>query len=260
MSELQAESPDDPRMIGTYRPFSGWAIVAMVMSLLSGITLLNQDLSFLSLVAIGVSLIACIRIGFSRKQLLGGSMALFSLALAGFFFAAGAYYSSLWREHLFALGRNNADTWLGLIRNGEIYRPYHFFKKYPERFPASTDLEEYYTELPSQPNQHGDCKLALDNYVVQEPEVSMRKYGDRASFEFVRNHSHLTSVKTDLISLEYVLKWPAESGREDWPFFVLMQRTNHNPPMGPQWSVVDIQSLPENPKFERRMMGFGIED
>ena len=260
MSDHQAESADDPRMIGSYRPFSGWAIVALVVSLVSGITVLNQDLSVLSLVAIGVSLIACARIGFSRNEVLGGWLALLALALAGFFFVSGYYYSSLWKAHLYAVARKNADVWLGLIRDGEIYRPHHLFREYPKRLPVSTDLEEYYTSLPFQPNQNSDSKFVIDHYVGLEPEVSMRKYGDKMSFEFVQNYSHQTQIKTDLVSLEYKLRWPAESGREDWPIIVLMQRKNHNPPIGPQWSVVDIRPTTDDPKFERRMMGVGIEN
>ena len=259
MSEHQAESIDDPRMIGSYRPFSAWAIVALVVSLVSGVTILNQDLSFLSLTAIAVALIACVRVGFSSNKLLGGWLALFALGLAWFVLASGYYYASLRMTHLYDVGRKNADVWLGLVRDGEIYRPHQFLREYPKRLPASADLEEYYKSLPSMPNQHDDAFATFENYVGLEPEVSMRKYGDKMTFEFVRVHSHQISIKSDVIYLEYILRWPAESGREDWPIVMTMQRKDHNPPMGPQWSVIGVEPLPDNPKFERKVLRLAVD-
>lgn len=260
MSDHQAESADDPRMIGPYRTISAWAIVALVVSLVSGITIINQDLLFLSLVSIAVALIACIRVGFSRNEMLGGSLALFALGLAGFVLASGYCYSSLWKARMYVVARKNADIWLGLVRDGEIYRPLQFLREYPNRLPASTDLEEYYTGLTSLPNQQEDSIASFNSYIGLEPEVSMRKHGHKMTFEFVRAYLHRTRMKSDVIYLEYLLRWPAESGREDWPIIMVMQRMDHNPPIGPQWSVVGVEPLPDNSKFDRKMLRFSIEN
>lgn len=259
MSELEIESPDDRRMIESYRPFSGWAIASLALSIVSVLGMINPQLFLLPLIALVISLVTCIRISWSKTQPIGSWLALVAVLLSGFFLSGGVVYTRLRQQHYFGLARQYADTWFDLVRDGEIYRPHHLLKDWPRRQPSNVDLDEYYAGLTNIPNKFQDSKIEVDGYIQQEPEKSIRQYGKRMTCRFLGDSYYQYQIKTEFFTLKYELEWPPESGRPKWPLLIMLQRKEHKQPYGNQWTVIDVYPDGEPKMFERVRRGVGIE-
>lgn len=255
MSELEVESPDDPRLIGTYRPFSVLALVSLVLAVASGIGVISPEFFLLPLIALIVSLVACFRIGAAKVPPVGSSLALLAAFLAGAFLCSGLIYTRLRRDHLFEVARRHAEVWLNLIQDGEIYRPHHLLRDFSRRQPFNADLVKYYQELTNVPNEFDDSTLALSNYESLEPDKSIREFGHGVTFEYQGPTFYRDLVKNECFTLAYLIHWPAESGRPDWPMLLMLQRKEYELPWGIQWSVGDIFPVGETKYFERLRLG-----
>lgn len=262
MSELEVESPDDPRMIKTYRPFSGWAIFAFALAIISSLGMLNTQLFLFPVIALLVSLVACFRIGFSTVRPLGGNLALIAALLSGIFLSSGIVFSRLRQDHYFKVARQFADVWFDLVRDGEIYRPHHLLKDWPQRQASDVNLDDYYTSLTRLPNAKGDTLIEIEGYTQQDPEKSMRRFGRSMSSRFERDYYYQYRTKTEYFTLNYTLLWPPESGRPEWPLQIMLQRKEHKQPYGNQWTVIDVYSDEERgPKmFDRMRGGVGLAE
>ena len=259
MSELEIESPDDERMIESYRPFSGWAIASLALAIVSVLGMINPQLFLLPLAALVLSLLTCIRNSWSKTKPIGSWLALVAALLAGFFLSSGIVYTRLKQQYYFGLARQFADTWFDLVRDGEIYRPHHLLKDWPLRQPSNVDLDQYYASLTNIPNKFKDSKIEIDDYITQEPEKSIRKYKREMNCRYVRDFFLRDEIKTEFYQLEYVLEWPPESGRPGWPVLIELQRKEHKQPYGNQWTVRDVIPYGEPKMFERMRRGVGIE-
>ncbi len=260
MSELEIESPDDPRLIGTYRPFSGLAILAFVLSIASAIGIVNPQLFLLPLIALLVSLVACFRIGVAKVPSVGGALALLAAFLSGLFLCSGLVYDRLRQAHYFEVAHQQADIWLNLVRDGEIYRPHHLMREWPRRQPSTVDLTKYYESLTGVPNEFEDSMMEIRDYKELEPEKSIREFGQKMTFQYEGPHYYQFRPKTEYFTLKYTLKWPAESGRPDWPILIMLQRKEHKFPWGIQWTVIDVYPTGEPKMFERVRRGVGLSD
>jgi hypothetical protein len=259
LSELEIESPDDERMIESYRPFSGWAIASLVLAIISVLGMINPQLFLLPLIALVVSLLTCLRNSWSKTQPIGSWLALVAALLSGFFLTSGTTYTRFRQQHYFSLARQFAETWFDLVRDGEIYRPHHLLKDWPTRQPSNVDLDQYYASLTNIPNKFKDSKIEIDDYIKQDPEKSMREFGRKMNYRYVGDFFFRDEVKTEYYQLEYVLQWPPETGRPDWPVLVEMQRKEHKQPYGNQWTLRDVIPYGEPKMFERMRRGVGLE-
>lgn len=258
MSELEIESADDPRMIGAYRPFSVLSLVALLAAFFSGLAVLNPTLVALPLTALGLALAACGDVGFSGGKKGGRWAALTAALLAGIFLLAGPCYTR-WRQmHYFQVARDYADVWFGLIQDGEIYRPFHLMREFPDRQPTQVDLKKYYDSLTMMPNAKKETNFLIRQHTQLEPEKSIRQFGRQAQIEFQANHYYKTEPRAEYFTLRYRIRWPAESGRPDWPMLIMLKRTDHKLPIGPQWTVIDVYPL--EAAFERTRSNIHVID
>lgn len=259
MSELEIESPDDERMIESYRPFSGWGIASIAIAIFSVLGMINPQLIILPLIALVVSVLTCIYNSWSKSQPIGSWLALLAAFLSGFFLTSGTVYQQLREKHYFGLARKFADTWFELVREGEIYRPHHLMKDWPTRQPSDVDLDVYYAGLTKIPNKFKDTKIEIDDYILQEPEKSIREFGSKVTCRYLSDFFFRDEVKTEYYQLLYVLEWPPELGRPNWPVMVEMQRKEHKQPYGNQWTLRDVTPYGEPKMFQRMRRGVGIE-
>lgn len=260
MSELEIESPDDPRLIGTYRPFSGLAVLAFVLSVAATIGIVNPQLFLLPLIALIVSLVACFRIGSAKNPPVGAGLALLAAFLSGLFLCSGLLYARLRQAHYFEVAQQYANIWFDLVQDGEVYRPHHLMREFPRRQPSTIDIAKYYQELTDVPNESQDSRIEIREYEQLEPEKSIRQYGHEMTCQFDGPHYYQYRVKTEYFTLKYTLRWPAESGRPDWPLLIMLQRKEHKLPWGTQWTVIDVYPTGEPKMFERARRGVGLAD
>jgi hypothetical protein len=255
LSELEIESPDDDRMIESYRPFSGWAIASLLLAMVSVLGMINPQLILLPLVALAVSLFTCLRNSWSKTQAIGSWLALVAAFLSGFFLTSGTTYNRFKKQHRFSLARQFTETWFDLVRDGEIYRPHQLIKEWTFRQPSNVDLDQYYASLTNAVNKFEDSKFVIDNYSQLEPEKSMREFGRKMNYRYVGDIFFRDEVKTEYYQLEYVLEWPPETGRPNWPVLVELKRLEYKQPYGNQWTLRGVVSYGEPKMFERVQIG-----
>jgi hypothetical protein len=268
MSELEGEYPDDPRMIGEYRSFSFFSLLALLFAIFSAIALVNPHFIPLSISAAAVALGAVISVELSETRPSGGFLGYLALFLATTIGSGTLSYSQLHERNQIQLAREFGEQWLGLVRKGEIVVPYELTKEDIQlRQPFETDLVKYYRELSTGQEQ------TLQAYKIVEPELSIRRAGQDCSFEFLKvvGHDQSQALK-DLFVLQYRIKWKgfglidgeplddvaAAKKKSDWLVSITMLRIDAVPPLGPQWLFKSINC--DEPKFERKLPMFGVVD
>ncbi len=261
MSELEIEYPDDPRMIGEYRSFSFFSLLALLFAIFSGIAFVNRYFIPVPIIAAAVALCAVISVELRETRPSGGFLAYLGLFLATTIGAGTLSYHQLYERYQIGLAREFAEQWLEKVREGEVVLPYELsLENLQERQPFETDLVKYYRELTT------GREKTLQAYKVLEPELSIRRAGKDCSFEFVKlvGHDEGQALK-DLFVLQYRIIWKgvglisgvplndeaAATKKSDWLVSVTMLRIDAIPPLGPQWIFKSINC--DEPKFDRKL-------
>ncbi|MEQ1904146.1 MAG: hypothetical protein ABL888_08190 [Pirellulaceae bacterium] len=266
MSELEGEYPDDPRMIGEYRSFSFFSLLALLLAILSAIALVNPSFIPLPIIAAAIALGAVTSVELRETRPSGGFLGYLALFLATTIGSGTLSYSQLYEQHQILLAREFAEQWLELVRKGEVVLPYELTREnLPERQPFEIDLVKHYREL----STGGEKTLMA--YKVLEPDLSIRRAGKDCTFEFLKVLGHDESqALRDLFILQYRLKWKsvglvdgvplddvaAAAKKSDWIVSITMLRIDAVPPLGAQWVFKSINC--DEPKFERKLPGFEV--
>ncbi len=240
---------DDPRMLTAPKPVSALAILALVVGVLGCLYIINSQLVLIPVLAIAISLIALVRI--QTKDGLGGLwLVTVSLFLAAFSLTVVGTYKIARHQHLVGYAKKHADTWLELARDGEIFKTHQLTKEYPKRCAPDVNLETFYIG-------RNTNNLELEHYITLQPDISMREDGDGCNWVNEGMIDYTIEPRKENFVMQFRLK-RASASAPDQVFLLQMKRTDHLPPLGPQWTCSAIQNI--DPPFERPLLGFIGED
>lgn len=250
MSEIEVESPADPRMLEDYRPVSFMSILAVILAFFSCLAIINPMFVLLPILAAMFALVAVLRVEFDSRNPVLGWFSYVALFIACFAATSSMGYRYFNQTYLLSLARQHAEEWWNIVQHGELHRHFELTKDYSERQTDEVDLVQYYRDL-----QKG--RLTFDFYKTLEPEVSVRHAGKDCSIEFVGYGAPPKhQVKADLFFLYYRIIWN-DPAKEPWFVNVTVKRQLCLPPLGPQWSiptmVVVDNPRSNNPIYERKL-------
>ena len=237
-----------------YRPISGFAIAAFVLSLISAIALANVLMIFVPILAILLCGAALFSIRNSQK-VIGGNLAwagigvgcfVISLSLSQFYWLE----SSRWTT-----ARRHADTWLKLIQEGEQEQAHQLTLAVNERQTPDQDLSVYYAPENSFPRRGtGGARQPQTEYQPYwdswYPQKLILQDGTKGRFEFVGQGAPVENRKNrDYYLLKYRY-YPADPELKSVTaginnaivpcpieFEIKMERAELGKPLGVQWQV-----------------------
>jgi hypothetical protein len=161
MSQPSVSTPLRERNVIEHGRLSPWALVALVLGVLSPAAIVGPLLWFVPVLAVVVALIALRQIARSEGQFTGWYLALFGLLAAIFFGMAGPARTMSRRHILEERSARFAEKFIDLLRHNQPWSAYQLTLPAGTRKPeASTQTEP--SEKDEQNKKHYDEFLKLD--------------------------------------------------------------------------------------------------
>ena len=212
-----------------YRALSVWAIVALLLGLLSPLAIVAPLLGIVPLVAMVVGGIALRRIATHSDRISGRWMALAPFILAPLFLGWGFSREFSRRERLFAHAREFADEWLSLLNRDQPYLAHQFRLQAKDRLDTSMNYELAY-------QQNAEATDQFKRFQETSPMKEVLEAAPEAKFQFEEflQHKHIGFV--DVVTLQYTYETPSSGKARCW---IAVRRTYSNYTGRADWVISD---------------------
>ncbi len=252
-NELERELNEDPAL--SYKPISGMAILALVLSVLSLGAIAWLPLVLVNLIA-ALSAAGVIRhIQKSDRYVgLGVAQAALFLAVLGAALALSFVFSRGW--YLNRVARTHGDVIANLIMQGGRYpEAFEYSIHPPRRQPRGTDLNEYY-RIPLRPTRRKPPGADVLAWLSVAPLVSLEEDGRQGSLRFLRYGTfQSTDPFSDSASCVYEYS-PDDPNQEPSVFQMVFLRRDFEGELGVQWRLLKLDRL-SGPAIEQKMIQIG---
>lgn len=223
---------DGPIPIKEYRALSAWAMVALILGLLSGVVLASPLLGFVPLIAMVVGGLALRQIWLDSDHLSGRWMAVVPFILAPLFMGWGFSREFSRRERFFAHAHQFADEWLSILNRNEPYFAHQL------RMPARDRLDPHMNfEVAYQRDEKAteSFKMFQESSPVKEllaaaPDVEFQ-------FEEFLRHKHEGFV--DSVTMQYAVESPSIGKFRIW---ITVRRTYSNYIGRADWNISEVST------------------
>jgi hypothetical protein len=242
-----------------YRPVSVLAFLALIVSLISALTVANVILAFLPITAILIAVFALLRIRASDRNYIGANVARAAMFIACFFLAMSVVYNGWQSYHRWSTARAYAEDWLAMMQQGELEEVHQLTLELENRQIPGADLKDYYAvgNRAPKPQMVGKRQPQTEYQSYWEilyPQKLIVAEGNEGRFEFVRNKKYEKLPKGEIYQLIFRY-FPADKkltsivmgeNKADIPvnpleFEIYMKRLVEPPPVGAQWQVFIVR-------------------
>ena len=156
-----------------YQSLSGFAVVGLLLGLLSSLAIVHIGLSFIGGAAVLCSVIALVRIAAAPSEISGRRLALSGLVLAVFMTTAGLAREMTERRLLNIHSREIAIQWFELLKKGEPEKALELTNSGTARRPLDGTLWKKYL------SKQTDYE-ALQQFVAKPEVLALLNLGERA--------------------------------------------------------------------------------
>jgi hypothetical protein len=255
-TQVQFTDPEAPEL-SDYRPVDLWVILAIALALLSLTAFLVPLFWIVPLLATGVSIVALRSVHDDTRPTSGRKGAVVALVISLFILgAAPARYITI-MTMIAQQGRNHAEAWLELVRQGRLQEAHQLTLSLYSRVSPQTSLEGHYQERPSVPTatpnpmammEEFSPAAELQNLFSQPGLREIVKAAPDVEFELVRSagFERDSGPNTQVLDLRYVARYEVDGKPQRSRFRVLMERTLFTHSGVTHWrvrSVDDIDAL-----------------
>lgn len=234
MSQIEAlpESAaiDGPLPVPEYRAISLWAMLALVLGLLSPVAVLSPILGIVPLVAIAIGCYALRRIHVNSDRLSGRWLAVAPLILAPLFLGWGFSREFSRRERFFTHAREFADDWLSILNRNEPYFAHQLWVQKKHRLDPHMNFEVAYQADESATNQ-------FKMFMGTSPAKEILAAAPNAKFQFEEFLRHRQSGLTDVVTLQYTYDTPTAGKARFW---ITVKRDFSNYTGRADWQITDF--------------------
>jgi len=241
-------SPEQPEEVVGYRRMSSLAVIALIVAVVSAVSLIHPLLWVVPAAAFVLALSALRQIGRS-PELAGRNVALSALILA---LVLGSWSVSwvLTRQAMITRqAREHAERWFDLVREGKLREAHQLTKPAFERAPDGESLSEFYARetVKTPPSLADDPEMMvlspqqeLDQFFAEPPLANLVALGSDFDFEFQQNES-LTRVDAQLTLLQqrFKVRFQQDGKPREVELEIQLQRNVNNGRA--QWHVGKIQ-------------------
>ena len=224
----EAPADDGPLPIQEYRAVSVWAMAALGLGLLSGISVFSPLLGIVPLVALVIGGYALRQV--NREGLAGRWMAVAPLVLAPLFLGWGCSREFSRREIFVAHAREFADDCLSILNRNEPYFAHQMMIDKKQRLDPHMNFEVAYqgNERATEEYQRFIANSPFKDILLAAPHVKFQ-------FEDHLLHKHYDDL-TDVVTLQYTYQTPG-AGKER--FWITVRRTYSNYTGQADWRLSD---------------------
>jgi hypothetical protein len=242
-------SDDQMLAVEDYNPFSIMALLVCLFAVMCCVlAVFNHKLiglPFLSAIAAIAAIYALHAGNMARGHYLAG----FALCASMFTFSMAVSYQTMRYKHLEAKAIEHGETWLNLVKAGQIYEAHEMTLEFEKRHAEGSDLTQFYGPV-DQPD------LAVAEYLDVQPEKSIREIGENAKIRrgdiaYERPYSIV-----DRFEIHYYLDRSA-TGEDDFHFTIMFLRTK---PLVEDiyWEIEGLVNVePPTPRSGRRIGAVG---
>jgi hypothetical protein len=204
MPEDSRFSSNEAETLVEYEPIDRLALAVLLLGIASIFALIHPLLWALPILAIALAAFALRRIAIQQRQS-GRRSALWGLGLA-LLFGSCAFTWTLTANYLMSSqARKCCDTWLALLRDGELYKAHQLTMRFEERLSTDDSLDKFYTsvkagQIPEKMRASKDpppedvaedieaqMMLAYDAWSKMPPISTLTKAGSSMRFQFDRS-------------------------------------------------------------------------
>ncbi|MBC7854531.1 MAG: DUF4190 domain-containing protein [Pirellulaceae bacterium] len=223
---------DGPLTVPEYRAVSKWAMAALGLGLLSGISVISPLLGIVPLAALVIGGYALRQV--HREGLAGRWMAVAPLVLAPLFLGWGCSREISRREIFVAHAREFADDCLSILNQNEPYYAHQMMMDQKQRLDPHLNFEIAY-----QGNDRATEEY--QRYMGTSPFKDILLAAPQVQFQFEEDllHKHHDDL-TDVVTLQYSYQTP---GAEKKRFWITVQRTYSNYTGRADWRMSDPSIL-----------------
>jgi hypothetical protein len=173
--EIDSDLPD-------YLPVSLWSVAALLIGVVSPVSLVAPTLVTVPLLAAAVSLVALWRLKNAAVPMLGRRAAVIGLALAILFGAAGPARHLARQLVLEARAKSITDAWFEHLREGRLHEAHQLMLSASLRMPLDESLEQLYANDPVTQEKFKKFteKLPISKILAHPDGSDSRPYSGRA--------------------------------------------------------------------------------
>lgn len=198
---------DGPQPMKEYRAVSVWAMAALGLGLLSGLSVISPVLGIVPLVALVIGALALRQV--NKEGLAGRWMALVPLVLAPLFLGWGCSREFSRREIFVGHAREFTDDCLSILNRNEPYFAHQMMLDKKERLDPHMNFQVAYqkNERATEDFQRFTGTSPFKDIMAAAPHVKFQ-------YEDYLNHKH--HDLSDVVTLQYTYEIPGEEKRRFW--------------------------------------------
>ena len=210
-------SDDTMPAVDDYKPFSVMALLVCMFAILCMVlAIFNAKLMAMPILS-AIAAIAAIYALHVGEMQRGHYMAGFALLASVFTFSMVVSYHTMRYKHLEAKAIEHCDTWLNLVKTGNVYDAHEMTIEYENRHSEGTDLSRIYGPV-DQPDQ------AMQDYLDLQPERLIREIGPDAKITRGKIAYARPYTRFDRFEIHHYLDRSAMN-EPDFHFTIVMLRT-----------------------------------
>ncbi len=221
-----------------YRPLSGAAVTALIAGLLSVLAFFSPFLWFIPALAVILGVWAELSIRRQDPPRLGRTAARIGVALGLFLLGAAPAQWFTHRALVDAEARRFGQTWLELVRSGDLLRAHQLSMSAPLRQPLDDRLPEKYAV--GQP-----ARRDLEAFLGRQETQALTALGKRGDgrIRFFDTEKIYRENNSDVVVQSYAVTYHDDQGKEK-TFFIVMAMTRLPIPdaRAADWYVTYVRS------------------
>ena len=221
----------------SYRPMSGWAIVAFVLGLGSSLALLGPILVIVPIAALGVAAWTIYQISHAELRPLGRRWAVAGLVLAALFGSAGVARFVARHRILHERATALCEDWITALQRGEPYLAFSMMRPSSAR-PVSEEIAKGMID-------DENTRAAFRKFTSDAAVTTLLSERDAARVRFVRELAFVSTAERDQFSEVYEIEYRGTNGNIKRFLRLLLERV---PPDGrfprERWQIHDAVFVP----------------
>ncbi len=208
-----------PAEAAEYRPLSGLAVAALILALISPLAFFSPFLWFLPALALIVGVWAGVSIQRQDPPRLGRTAARFSVAIGLFLLGVAPAQWFTHRALVDAEAQQFGQTWLELVRSGDLLRAHQLSVAAPLRQPLDEKLPEKYAV--GQP-----ARRELEAFLGRKEAQALLALGKRGDgqIRYFNTEKIYRENNSDVVVQSYAITYRDDQGKRK-TFFILLSMT-----------------------------------
>lgn len=226
-----ARLPEEPAEVESYRPMSGWAVMAVVLGLLSPLALFAPFLWILPLGGVLASVAALRAIGSVIPPMLGRRGALVGLALSIVFGIAGPVDWACYRWQVRREATRFAMQWFELLRNREPHKAFQLRLAAETRSPLDDSLWQVYYE-------GSDLRQMLEEFLADKTIRTLMALGDSATIRYYDTEAQEGERDSDILDQSFAVTYAGQEGPTTFFVGLRMERSRPRDSDRAFWRII----------------------